>query len=79
MSSIEKEIDNLGRIVLPKKFRDKLGLTTNSKVNLSLNESTITITSTEHRCILCNNPISEHYDNMRLCKECILKIKKVKL
>ena len=48
MDGIEKEIDDLGRIVIPVKFRKKLGVEKNSKVILSLNGDTVCISVLEN-------------------------------
>lgn len=36
MNGIEKEVDNLGRVVIPMEFRKRLGIVSNSKVMVSL-------------------------------------------
>ena len=74
MSGIEKSVDNLGRVVLPMKFRKKLGLTTDSKVLLSLTEDSISITPIEQRCALCEGKVPEN-QNLRICPKCVKKIK----
>ncbi len=77
MSGIEKEIDKLGRIVLPKTYRNILGLKSNDKVMVSLENSTIIISANENICALCGERI-ENPQEIRLCDLCISKIKKIK-
>ena len=55
MSTVEKKIDRLGRIVLPIEFREKLGLKNNSSVFVSLCENYISVFSRENKCALCEN------------------------
>lgn len=70
MGIIEKEIDSLGRIVIPVRFRKKLGLKTNSKVSISLEGDVIFISSSEKICALCGKALSDKRD-IRLCDYCI--------
>ena len=45
MKGIEREIDRLGRVVIPIEFRKKLGIEFNSKVLISLSNGEIIITA----------------------------------
>ena len=74
MSGIEKEIDNLGRVVLPINFRHKLGLQSKDKVLVSLNDSGIIISPVEKRCALCGVKLA-YDEKLRLCSSCIAEIK----
>ena len=73
---IEKEVDKLGRIVLPVKFRAQLGIKTEEKVLVSLENDTIFITPATRRCALCGNVTAANRD-LRLCDGCIQKVKKL--
>jgi len=74
MSGVEKHVDSLGRVVLPIKYRNKLGLKNHSKVLVSLDGNVILITPTEKYCALCGS--SENVDEkLRLCFHCIEMIK----
>ena len=59
MGGIEKEIDNLGRVVIPITFRKKLGIKNKDKVLVSLENDAVIITATENRCALCNARLNE--------------------
>ena len=48
MSGIERQIDKLGRVVLPISFRRRLALTENSKVRISLDDNAIIITPSKN-------------------------------
>ena len=74
MSGIEKSVDELGRIVLPIKFRKKLGLQNKSKVIISLNDNSIFITPTEACCAVCGGYVDVNL-KLRLCRKCIKKVK----
>lgn len=45
MNEIEKEIDNLGRVVIPIDFRNKLGIKNKDKVLVALKNSSIVLTA----------------------------------
>lgn len=74
MSGIEKEIDNLGRVVIPIKFRKKLGLEPGNTVVLSIDEAVITISPQNRVCALCSETIGASL-KFRLCSKYVLKIK----
>ena len=74
MNGIEKYIDDLGRVVIPMKFRDKLGMKCRAKVFVNLKENAVSISLAEKYCILCGS-VDRINDEFRLCKECINKIK----
>ena len=78
MDGIEKYIDDLGRVVIPMKFRDKLGMKCRSKVFVNLKENAVCISLAEKYCILCGG-VNEIVDEFRMCKKCIRKIKKATL
>ena len=73
MDGIEKHIDDLGRVVIPKKFRDKMGLEKDSKVTVSLNNNTILVRPSDAFCVLCENSRDVN-SNIRLCADCIKKV-----
>ena len=71
---IEKEIDNLGRVVLPMSYRKKLGLDKNPRVNLYIAKDGIFITSSDDVCVICRKR-SICNNELKICSECIDKIK----
>ena len=74
MNGIEREIDKLGRIVLPKGYRQKLGMSENSKVSISIREDTICITSVETKCLMCASK-KEVNTSLGICEKCIRRVK----
>ena len=73
---MEKKVDRLGRIVLPKSYREKLNLNSGDRVKLELNENHIRVSKLMNECALCGN-IVDNDSGMRLCTRCILKVKKL--
>ncbi len=78
MNGIEKYIDDLGRVVIPIKFRDRLGMKCRARFLVNLKENAVCISLAEKYCILCGD-VSEIVDEFRMCKKCIRKIKKAAL
>ena len=74
---MEKEIDKLGRIVLPISFRRSLGIKAHDKVSINLIGATITIVALDNKCALCGNNI-QHVKDLKLCKACIDRVKSYK-
>ena len=74
MKGIERSVDKLGRIVLPKKYREKLGLKTDDKVIISLDDGELTVSPVKCICIMCNRTLSIP-NSIRICQTCINIIK----
>lgn len=74
MQGIEKEIDELGRVVLPIEMRRKLGLQSKSKVIVKMENNRILLSPKEQCCALCG--ATTHVQAaFRLCGACIEKIR----
>ena len=73
---IEKEVDNLGRIVIPIEFRKQLGIKNWDKVSVSLQNNAILMVPITAQCALCGNAVSSNQP-LRLCDACINTIKKL--
>lgn len=76
MQMISRRIDQLGRIVLPKDFRDALGLGLETEVLLSIEGDTITIRGANETCKLCHSS-TEVSRSIGLCAACVRKIKSI--
>ena len=69
-----KTVDEAGRIVLPKEYRNKMNISAGTKVVLYENDGKLTIEVVTPKCKLCNT--AEHVnEELSLCKECIKKVK----
>ena len=73
MDGIEKYIDDLGRVVIPMKLRDKLGMWCRAKVFVYLKKNGVFISLAEKYCVLCGG-IDEIDNDLRLCRPCIKKL-----
>ena len=74
MSGIERRVDKLGRVVLPIGYRERLGLTENSKVNISMENESISITPIGEKCVMCGSK-EEINQSLCLCIRCIERVK----
>ena len=74
MKCIERKIDGLGRIVIPICYRKALGLKSNDTVEVSFENSVITIAPKKRICAMCGADLY-HADNMCICKSFIKSIK----
>ncbi|MBR7111508.1 MAG: AbrB/MazE/SpoVT family DNA-binding domain-containing protein [Clostridia bacterium] len=70
----EKTLDNLGRVILPVKYRNQLGLKPGDKVLISLKNDAISITPSTDTCALCGKALVSKCE-LRLCKYCIQAVK----
>jgi len=77
MGGIEREIDSLGRIVIPIEYRRKLGIGASSRVLVSLSDDEIRICASNRCCALCRAKIDDR--EIRLCDECMEKVRDYKL
>ncbi len=71
-----REIDSLGRIVIPVEIRRALKLDTNTAVDVYIEDGHISIYKHSYSCVLCGNEgdLKQIYGKM-VCKDCIRKIK----
>ena len=74
MGGIEREVDKLGRVVIPIEIRRKLGIEFNSKVSVFLDGEIILISAVKSQCALCGNKI-DGKRKLRVCDICVSKIK----
>ena len=74
MNGIEKEIDGLGRVVIPIEYRKRLGFELNSKVAISAENGMIQISPINKICVLCGKRV-EKGRKLPLCPKCVELIK----
>ncbi len=71
-------IDEVGRLVIPKRFRDNLGLTDGSKVEIKQEGQKIIIQKYTPGCIFCDS--SEEnlvFNGKRICRRCLDEIRQM--
>ena len=74
MNGIEREVDRLGRIVIPIEYRKQLGLSSGSKVIFFCDENRLVVEVAESTCALCGDHLDEKTE-IRLCGACLARIR----
>lgn len=75
-TGIVRQVDELGRIVLPKELRTIFNINVKDSIEIFTDNDKIILQKYQPACIFCNNANDIIYFNgKRLCNECISKIK----
>ncbi|MGX4601702.1 AbrB/MazE/SpoVT family DNA-binding domain-containing protein [Faecalimicrobium sp. JNUCC 81] len=76
---IERKLDRLGRIIIPKEIRTKLNFKENQSLNISVVDNAVIITKSKKRCLFCyESKELKEYNDFLICKECIENISDIK-
>lgn len=75
-TGIVRNIDELGRLVIPKEMRKKMGIGEASPVEIFVENDRIIVTKYQDSCIFCggSSELSD-FKQKRVCKKCIQEIK----
>lgn len=73
---IIRNLDDLGRIVIPKEMRTKLKLIENEPVEILATEKGVFIRKPEVTCLGCGEEYHIEIEGIKLCKKCLDKIRK---
>lgn len=78
-TGIVRDVDNLGRIVLPIELRRTLGINVKDAVEIYTDNDTIILRKYQQSCIFCgaNDSLTEYMDKM-VCARCISDISAAK-
>ena len=75
-TGIVRNIDELGRIVVPKEFRKQLGIANTDPVEISMEEDKIVIKKYLPVCHFCGSDEGiESFKEKNICSRCINEIK----
>lgn len=67
-----KKIDEVGRVVLPKDIRNKIGINIGDILEMDIDEDKIIIKKAEQTCIFCGSTENlESFKGKNICKNCI--------
>ena len=77
-TGIVRNVDDLGRLVLPREFRKHLGIENGTPVEITSEDDKIVIRKFNPRCVFCNGtgegaPLVE-FNGKKVCAECRAKI-----
>jgi AbrB family transcriptional regulator, transcriptional pleiotropic regulator of transition state genes len=71
-TGIVRQVDQLGRIVLPKELRDMLGIGVTDGMEIFIDDRTIVLKKYAPACIFCNNADGVvYFKNKGICKSCL--------
>jgi transcriptional pleiotropic regulator of transition state genes len=73
-TGITRKVDNLGRVVIPKTYRDKLQIQENDTININMEDQILTMTKVEDSCLFCNSKKDLiTFENKLICNKCCNK------
>ena len=74
-TGIVRNLDELGRIVIPKEIRKKLGIDQKDPIEVYIDGNSIVLKKYEKGCIFCNNSKDlQVYKDKLICKKCLNSI-----
>ena len=70
-----REIDRLGRVVVPRDIRKSLSISAGDLLKISADDKQITLQKAENKCVFCNSAedITE-FEGKFVCAGCIKKL-----
>lgn len=77
MMAHKKNIDDLGRIHIPKEIRKQLGIEYGAECQIEVKGKSIVISRSEKLCVGCDKPADiEFRPGVYICKKCAEEIRK---
>lgn len=77
MKGVVRKIDPLGRLVIPKEIRDRIGFSTGDPVQISVKDKKVIIEKYSEACIICGKEKDLFKINGKnICLSCAEKISK---
>ncbi len=71
-TGIVRNVDELGRIVIPKELRKKLGMNSSDPVEIFVENDRIILEKYEERCIFCSSSTElSDFKEKKICRSCI--------
>ncbi len=76
-TGMNRKVDELGRIVIPKEIRNKFDIKTNDRLDIYVENGAISLVKDDKKCIFCSstNDLIEH-NNKHICNKCMQKLLK---
>ncbi len=77
-TGIVRQVDQLGRIVIPKELRTQLGIEQGTPLEIFVDEESIILRGYRPGCIYCKSVKDlKQFAGKRICPDCIEAIKKM--
>ncbi len=75
-TGIVRNIDDLGRLVIPKEMRKKMGIGESSPVEIFVENDRIIVTKYQDSCIFCGSSSElRNFKGKRVCLACVEEMK----
>ena len=75
-TGIVRNVDELGRIVIPKEMRKKMYISSNDPVEIFVEDDRIILTKYQHTCTFCGSNLGiSDFKGKRICADCLRQIK----
>lgn len=75
-TGIVRNVDELGRIVIPKEMRLKMNIRSSDPIEIYVEGNKIILTKYEHACMICGNGVDlTAFKGKKICNACIQEIK----
>lgn len=73
INGIVRELDNLGRIVVPKEFRKVLKFNNQEDIEISLVDNKVVLSKSNHSCLECGTEVSTpaYCLGLQFCDHCV--------
>ena len=79
-TGIVRKVDELGRIVIPKEMRDKMGINCGDPIEIYVEADKIILEKYENCCSICGSLEElKSFKGRNFCKSCLNEIKKATL
>lgn len=76
-TGIVRDLDQLGRVVIPKELRTTLDIKEGDPIEVFVDGSDIILRKFENSCIFCGGESDlVLFEGRKICRECLKKIKK---
>ncbi len=74
-TGVQRPVDKLGRVVLPKEIRTAFDIKTEDKLDISIEENKIILVKSENTCIFCDATDElVNFEGKKVCKACLEKL-----
>ncbi|MBR2929920.1 MAG: AbrB/MazE/SpoVT family DNA-binding domain-containing protein [Clostridia bacterium] len=75
-SGISRCVDELGRIVIPKEMRTKMGITTETPLEISIEGEAIVMRKDVSTCVFCGSEsVVSDFKGKKICAACLAELK----
>jgi transcriptional pleiotropic regulator of transition state genes len=74
-TGVQRPVDKLGRVVLPKEIRTAFDIKTEDKLDISIEGNKIILVKSENTCIFCDGTDDlVNFKDKKVCKACLEKL-----